>query len=142
MKALINTQKDLNDISIKVILNVIPFLTQTFHDGNIVMESWDDEYTRPYISKTVVKKTWFKTTYKYDYVPLEDLLYDILFTKEKKYNLTPGKRLKVFIKLLDATRNLKTYNLEYILDDFELETLNLLYAFINDKKTVIEKRWN
>ena len=75
-------------------------------------------------------------------IQVEDLLYDILFTKEKKYNLTPGKRLKVFIKLLDATRNLKIYNLEYILDDFELETLNLLYAFINDKKTVIEKRWN
>ena len=142
MKALITTQKDLNEISIKVILNVIPFLTQTFYDGNIVMEDWSGEYTRPYISKTVEKKTWFKTTYKYDYVPLEDLLYDILFTKEKKYNLTPGKRLKVFIKLLDASRNLKDYNLEYILDDFELETLNLLYAFINDKKTVIEKRWN
>ena len=142
MKALITTQKDLNEISIKVILNVIPFLTQTFYDGNIVMEDWSSEYTRPYISKPVEKKTWFKTTYKYDYVPLEDLLYDILFTKEKKYNLSPGKRLKVFIKLLDASRNLKDYNLEYILDDFELETLNLLYAFINDKKTVIEKRWN
>ena len=142
MKAIITTQKDLNDISIKVILNAIPFLTQTFYDGNIVMEGWSGEYIRPYISKTVVKKTWFKTTYKYDYVPIEDLLYDILFTKEKKYNLTPGKRLKVFIKLLDAKRNLKDYNLEYILDDFELETLNLLYAFINDNKTVIEKRWN
>lgn len=142
MKALITTQKDLNEISIKVILNVIPFLTQTFYDGNIVMEGWSGEYTRPYISKTVEKKTWFKTTYKYDYVPLEDLLYDILFTKEKKYNLTPGKRLKVFIKLLDASRNLKDYNLEYILDDFELETLNLLYAFINSNKTIIKKRWN
>ena len=142
MKALITTQKDLNEISIKVILNVIPFLTQTFYDGNIVMEGWSGEYTRPYISKTVEKKTWFKTTYKYDYVPLEDLLYDILFRKEKKYNLTPGKRLKVFIKLLDASRNLKTHNLEYILDDFELETLNLLYAFINSNKTIIKKRWN
>lgn len=141
MKALITTQKDLNEISNKVTLNAIPFLSQTFYDGNIVMEGWSGEYVRPYVSKTVVKKTWFKTTYKYDYVPIEDLLYDILFAKEKKYNLTPGRRLKTFIKILDANRNLKSYNLEYILEDFELETLNLLYAFKNNK-TVIKKRWN
>lgn len=143
MKALITRKKDLDDIVLKVILNAIPFLNETFYDGNIVMESWSGDYIRPYVSKTIEKKSFFKTTYKYEYVPIEELLNDILFKKEKKYNLTPGRRLKVFIKLLEVARNSKEYNLEYILEDFELETLNMMYTFSNNNSEItIDKRWN
>lgn len=114
------------------------FLAKFYRDGGLYFDDFYGEYRRPYRSKKLVKERLiFSDIYEYDYIPIRDILEDVIRNNNRTHNVGISKTV-VFIKNIYENRDsIRKYDIFVDMNPEELHIIDLLrryYATLNKNK--------